>query len=215
MIKLALPAGDLRSPLASLLASSGLRVEGYGEGSRAYRLPLQGRENVVVRVFREKDIPIQIALGNYDLGVCNLAWLTEMQVRFPGQPVVALRDMGIGRCAIFAAAGAAGDSLAHAGSMGVVRLASEYPNLAETFAMAARLPAYRVQAVWGAAEAYPPEDADLAIVAAPDEAALRAHGLNPLFLLMEGSAWLIANADSIAGKDLSPVLGPLMYGASA
>jgi len=175
---------------------------------------VEGREDVVVRVFREKDIPIQIALGNYDLGVCNLAWLTEMQVRFPRQPVVALRGMGVGQCGIFAAGtDGAGDGLAHLGSMGLVRLASEYPNLAETFAMAARLPAYRVQAVWGAAEAYPPEDADLAIVAAAEEATLRAQGLRPLFCLLDSSAWLIANADALASKDLSAVLGPLMAGA--
>ena len=32
MIKIALPAGDLRSPVADALISSGLHVEGYGEG---------------------------------------------------------------------------------------------------------------------------------------------------------------------------------------
>lgn len=214
MIKLALPAGELRVPLGELLASSGLRVEGYGEGSRAYRLSVGGREDVAVRVFREKDIPIQIALGNYDLGVCELAWVTEMQARFPEQPLVSLRDMGIGRRGIYAA-GAEGvfAGLADLGSMAVVRIASEYSNLAEAFAMAARLPAYRVQAVWGAAEAYPPEDAEITIVAVADEGALHAQGLRPLFCLLESSAWLIGNADSLASKDLSAVLGPLMAGA--
>ncbi|GAG43587.1 unnamed protein product, partial [marine sediment metagenome] len=69
------------------------------------------------------------------------------------------------------------------------------------------------QAVWGAAEAYPPEDADLAVIAAADEAAVSAHGLSPLFSLLEGSAWLIANAEGLARKDLSPLLGPLTGGA--
>lgn len=214
MIKLALPAGDLRLPLAQLLAASGLRVEGYGEGSRAYRLGVDGREDVAVRVFREKDIPIQIALGNYDLGLCGLAWVREMQARFPEQPLVSLRDMGVGGCGIYAA-GADGvfAGLRDLGSMPVVRIASEYPNLAEAFAMAARLSTYRVQAVWGAAEAYPPEDADIAVVAAAEEGALPAQGLRPLLCLLESSAWLIANAGSLANKDLSAVLGPLMAGA--
>jgi ATP phosphoribosyltransferase len=137
-----------------------------------------------------------------------------MQARFPEQPLVSLRDMGVGGCGIYAA-GAEGVSggLADLGSMAVVRIASEYPNLAEAFAMAARLSAYRVQAVWGAAEAYPPEDADIAVVAAADEGALRAQGLRPLFCLLESSAWLIANAGSLANKDLSAVLGPLIGGA--
>jgi ATP phosphoribosyltransferase len=210
VIKLALPAGDLRSPLASALSAAGLHVEGYGEGSRQYRLAVRGNGEVTTRVFREKDIPIQIALGNYDLGVCNIAWVREMQARFPEQPVLPLADLGAGEGAVWAAAHAdACRDLSGLGSFGAVRIASEYPNLAETFARAARLPRFRVQAVWGAAEAYPPEDADLVIVNTGDEGSLRKHGLTPLFKLLDTSAWLIGNARALAGKDLSPVLGPL------
>ena len=32
MIKLALPTGDLRTPIAEVLSGVGLNVEGYGEG---------------------------------------------------------------------------------------------------------------------------------------------------------------------------------------
>ncbi len=211
MIKLALPAGDLRGPLARVLAKCGLRVEGYGEGARTYRMGVDARPEVAARVFREKDIPIQVALGNYDLGVCGLAWVKEMQARFPEQPIVPLLDLGIGQCEVYAAAAeGAFQSVSDLRSLGVVRLASEYPNLAEAFAMAARLPRYRVQAVWGAAEAYPPEDADVVVVAANDEASLRGHGLRPLCGLLDSSAWLVANAGSLSGKDLGAVIGALM-----
>jgi ATP phosphoribosyltransferase len=64
LIKIALPAGDLRSPAADVLHSCGIVVEGYGEGSRAYRLNVKDRDDLAVRVFRDRDIPIQIALGN-------------------------------------------------------------------------------------------------------------------------------------------------------
>lgn len=212
MIKLALPAGDLRGPVARALDSAGLRVEGYGEGSRSYVLSVAGRASVVARVFREKDIPIQIALGNYDLGVCGLAWVEELRARFPQHPVVPLRDLGVGRSALYVAAADGDPRLGSLGGRRGLRIASEYPNLAEAFALAARLPAYRVQAVWGAAEAYPPEDADLAVIAAADEAAVSAEGLSPLFCLLESSAWLIANAEGLARKDLSALLGPLTGG---
>jgi ATP phosphoribosyltransferase len=66
-----------------------------------------------------------------------------------------------------------------------------------------------VQAVHGAAEAYPPEDADLVIVAAGSEDDLRQHGLVPLFRLLENSAWLFANADSLASKHLHPIIARL------
>jgi len=214
VIKLALPAGDLRTRVAGVLGAAGLKVEGYGEGSRTYILSVGGREEVVARVFREKDIPIQIALGNYDLGVCGMAWVEELRARFPHHPVVPLRDLGVGRSGLYvASAGAGGQTLASLGRRGL-RIASEYPNIAEAFALAARLPAYRVLAVWGAAEAYPPEDADLAIIAAADEAAVAGHGLSPLLCLMESSAWLIANADSLAKVDLRSVLEPLAAGAA-
>ncbi len=215
MIKLALPAGDLRTPVSNILDSAGLRVEGYGEGSRTYLLSVGGYEGVVARVFRERDIPIQIALGNYDLGVCGLAWIEELRVRFPQHPVALLRDMGVGRLGIYVASAAdGGRELSSLGGRRGLRIASEYPNLAETFALATRLPAYRVQPVAGAAEAYPPEDADLAVIAVADEAAVSAHGLVPLHRLLDSSAWLIANAGSLARKDLSPLLDLLARGTS-
>jgi len=64
MIKIALPAGDLRTAVAGLLDAVGLPVEGYGEGSRSYRLAARGNSAFTTRVFREKDIPVQVALGN-------------------------------------------------------------------------------------------------------------------------------------------------------
>ncbi len=211
MIKLALPAGDLRASVAELLAQAGLRVEGYGEGSRSYRLGVPGSDGVSARVFREKDIPIQVALGNYDLGIAGLDWLMEMQTRFPQEPLVPLADLGIGgrRICAVCAAGSMG-RLEDIAAWPRVRIASEYPNIAEAFARAARLRVYRIQAVWGAAEAYPPEDADLVVIATPPAAPDGA--LQPLFTVLESTTWLIGNAASLGGKDLSPVLRPLIGG---
>ena len=225
MIKLALPTGDLRAPTAELLSGVGLNVEGYGEGSRLYRLRVAGQEEVRIRVFRERDIPMQVALGNYDIGITSLAWVAEMQARFPQQPLVPLGDLRIGQSAIFAAIapstdiGQGGSALSARGGVGtagkIIRVASEYPNLAEAFARASRFPRYRVQAVAGAAEAYPPEDADVAIITARDEAAIRGHGLEPIHHLLNTSAGLIANADSLAAKDLSLVLSRLQSATAA
>jgi ATP phosphoribosyltransferase len=213
MIKLALPAGDMRGEIARILDSAGLSVEGYGEGSRAYRLSGRSRETLTARVFREKDIPVQVALGNYDLGICSIGWVREIYARFPSQPIVPLADLGIGRSTLWAA-GAKGqcDQLEDLSGLGLVRIASEYGNIAEAFARSARVSRFRVQPVWGAAEAYPPEDADCAIFSAPDEAVLREAGVKPLFEILEDSAWLIANATALATRDLGSVIGPLIAG---
>lgn len=214
MIKLALATGDLRAPTAELLTNAGLRVEGYGEGSRQYRLSMPSREDVRVRVFRERDIPVQVALGNYDIGITSLTWILEMQARFPQQPLVALWALPIGGGELTAAvAEGSAHTLAEVGGRTPVRIASEYPNLAEAFARAARLPRYRVLGVAGAAAAYPPEDADLVLISIDEPEQLAAMGLSGLVdtrPLIQNSAWVIANANSLAAKDLSPVLDPLM-----
>ena len=211
-LKLALPAGQLAPATDELLRRAGLIVRGYTDGSRSYRPGLDGRDHVVLRVFREKDIPIQIALGNYDLGVCGLAWVEELLIRYPSEAVVMLRPLPLGGSSLYVAAAAEGGiaSLECLAGVPRLRLVSEYPNLAEAFALSARLPAYRVFPVWGAAEAYPPEDADLAVVAAASEEDLQDQGLVALHRLLAGSPWLIGHRRSLREKDLSPVLGPLM-----
>jgi ATP phosphoribosyltransferase len=211
-LKLALPAGQLARPTDDLLRQAGLTVRGYTDGSRSYRPRLDGHQDVLLRVFREKDIPIQIALGNYDLGICSLAWLKELLTRYPSEAVVQLRALPLGPSSLYVAAASSSGLTSLDGLAGVpgLRLVSEYPNLTEAFALSARLPAYRVFPVWGAAEAYPPEDADLAVVAASSEEEVREQGLRPLYRLLVGLPWLIAHCCSLEGKDLSPVLGPLM-----
>ena len=213
MLRLALPTGELRAPVAAALAGAGLRCEEYAAGSRALRLALPG-EDVTLRVFREKDIPIQVALGNYDLGICSAAWVAELHARYPQEDVTLLRPLAFGRKKLVMAAAPAMTarlgSLAGWSSVGGMRIVSEYPGLAEQFARRLRLGRYLVLPVWGAAEAYPPEDADLALVAVTDERALAADGLAPAMTLMDATAWLIANRRSLAGRDLSTLLGRLL-----
>lgn len=210
-LKLALPAGPLARPTDQLLQRAGLTVRGYSDGSRSYRPRLEGSDDILLRVFREKDIPIQIALGNYDLGISGLAWVEELLIRYPTEAIVMLRPLPLGSSGLYVAAAPESDfsSLDRLAGVAGLRLVSECPNLAEAFALAARLPAYRVFPVWGAAEAYPPEDADLAVVSAADEDTVRSQGLIPLHRLLSGPPWLIAHRRSLKHKDLDSILGPL------
>ena len=214
MLKLALPAGDLRTSIADLLSKAGLTVEGYGEGSRAYLFDVLGADSARARVFREKDIPVQVALGNYDLGICSWAWVKELNSRFVGYPIVPLCDLGLGTSTIYAATSPDVGSLDDLLALPQVRIATDYPNISERFARSARFTSYRVQAVWGAAVAYPPEDADLVLVSGSDEAAVTQQGLKIQFEVLRSSAWLVANRQSIAEKDLSSIVGPLTESAS-
>lgn len=203
MIRVALPRGDLREPTADLLDQSGLPLPGYASGARELRFTLEDR-GVAFRVFREEDIPVQVALGNYDIGICDLAWIREQLIRYPNEGLVPLRDLGFGRSRLVVAV----PERPCVPATGV-RIVTQHPNIAEAMAVALRLPRYRVLPVWGAAEAYPPEDADVALVAVSDGALERA-GLRELHTVLESSAWLVANRRALSEKRLSTVLGPLL-----
>jgi ATP phosphoribosyltransferase len=207
VIRIALPTGDLRTDTAALLTSAGVGIDGYTAGSRELRFPVLDSDRAIARVFRERDIPVQVALGNYDVGICGLSWVEELTQRFPSHQVLRMRELGYGAHGLWLAT-----ARDEAGPN--VRIVTEYPNIAETLARRMRLPRYRVFPVWGAAEAYPPEDADLALIAAPDANAVAAHSLRPIARVLDSSAWLIANKRSLAAKDLSPLLSRLLAGVA-
>ena len=217
-IKLALPTGDARPVVADLLDRAGIAATGYEPNSRVLRSVLQ-EERLTVRIFREKDIPIQVALGNYDFGICGDVWLSELQVRFPLQRVVRVGALPgpvsqVWLCAS-PASGAKPGSLPSSAALAGARIASELPNLADLLSVHMRIPEYRLSPLFGAAEAYPPEDADLIVMPAASGQDIEARGLVPLHLLYEGGLALIANSDSLAAKNLAPLLGklaPLMTG---
>ncbi len=214
MIRLALPTGDLREPVGAALSAAGFDVREYTGVSRSYILGPESNGGIQMRVFREKDIPIQIALGNYDFGICRLEWVEDLAQRYPRNAIVPLRDLDVGRRSLFvaAAAGRDGDVRDWAAISGL-RIVSEYANIAEAFAMGLRLSSYRIFPVWGAAEVYPPEDADLALISAKDADQVRRRGLTPLHKLLDSSVWLIANRRSLAEKDLRTLLdSPLAAG---
>jgi ATP phosphoribosyltransferase len=206
MIRIALPTGDLRSDAAGVLDAAGIAVPEYAAGSRALRFDVGG--GAVARVFRERDIPVQIALGNYDIGICGSLWVEEVAQRFPGQAVVRLRDFDFGQQELWLAS--SGDTTEPS-----VRIVSEYPAIAELIARRMRLRRYRIFPVQGAAEAYPPEDADVALIAAPNEGSIARHGLRPVSRVSSGRACLIANKRSLASKALSSVLGGLLSAGRA
>ncbi len=206
---LALPTGALREPVGSLFESLGLALTGYESGSRLLRADADER-GFRFRVFRERDIPIQVALGNYDLGICSDVWIAELQARFPGQRVVRVGALPGPATEVWLGAapgaGAAPGQVPAPDSLDGVRLATELPNLTDLLAARLRLPHYALLDLYGSVEAYPPEDADLAVLAVPDAAAVEALGLVPLHRLFRGGVAVVANTASLAARDCGAVL---------
>jgi ATP phosphoribosyltransferase len=208
-VKLALPKGRLLSSTASLLAEIDLGLEDYGDKTRQYRLRSARFPNLSAKILQEKDIPIQVAVGNYDLGICGLDWIEEYLVKYPAGALVRISSLNYGEGGIHVVAGtrAATVDLNELSARGNdYRIVSEYPNLTEAFALNVRMRRFRIFPVWGAAEAYPPENADLAVLWGESAADIAAQGLFPLKQLLPVTAFLIANRESLENKDLSRIL---------
>jgi len=210
-IKIALPKGRLLGETAALLQRVGWALSGYHEKTRFYRLKSRKFPNLLAKVFHEKDIPIQVAVGNYDLGVCGLDWVEELLVKYPSSALVKVRNLGYGEGALYMAASRSnGASIVEEmqAKLGIIRIASEYPNLAESFALKNRLRRFSIFPLWGAAEVYPPESADLALILARKEELLN-HDLAPVSKVIDFSAFLIANKASWESKDMNNILASI------
>jgi len=208
-IKIALPKGRLLGETATLLQRASWRLNGYTEKARLYRLKSQRFSNLSARIFHEKDIPIQVAVGNYDLGICGLDWVEELLVKYPSSPLIKVKNLGYGEGALYMVASrseAAATVEEMQAKPDVIRIASEYPNLAESFAASFRLRRFSIFPLWGAAEVYPPENADLSLIPGKVETEVFNNNLVPVSNVLSFSAFLIANRSSWETKDMGEVL---------
>jgi len=208
-VRIALPKGRLLDETAGLLRRAGWGLSGYTATERLYRLESRRFPGLAAKVFHEKDIPVQVAIGNYDLGICGLDWVEELLAKYPGSALVKLRDLGCGFGQLYMAASCARGSNATRelrSKPGVVRIVSEDPNLAEVFALNLRLRRFSVVPLWGAAQVYPPESADLVLIAGKSRGELDGFGLVPVSNVLNFSAFLIANSRSLETKDMSEIL---------
>ena len=203
-IKIALPKGRLLRKTAALLQRAEWGLDEYHSKTGFYRPRSQKFPELLIRVFHEKDIPIQIAMGNYDLGICCLDWIEELLVKYPSSGVVKVQDLGYGGGALYAASVLSPKELRRNGTP--VRIASEYPNLAEAFALRERLNRFSIFPVWGGAEVYPPENADIALLAARSPADLTGYGIVSLSKMLDFSAFLIAGRSGREGKHLDAIV---------
>jgi ATP phosphoribosyltransferase len=208
-IKFALPKGRFLSPTADLLAEIDLGFDGYSDKAKQYRLRSTAFSNLSAKILQEKDIPIQVAVGNYDLGICGADWIEEYLVKYPTGALVKVASLNYGQGSIHAATSAQA-GITSLDDLSVrkndCRIVSEYPNLAEAFALNLRMRRFRIFPVWGAAEAYPPENADLVVLWGIGRAHIAAQGLIPLEKLLPVTAFLVANRESLENKDLSQIL---------
>jgi ATP phosphoribosyltransferase len=207
-LRIALPKGKLLAETASFLEKAGWNLSGYDSSLRNYRITSRTFPDLVIKVFQEKDIPIQVAIGNYDLGICGLDWIHELSVKYANSELVRVKDLDYGLGALFIALSRSQSQLTVENlreKTDLVSIVSEYPNTAESFALTARLRRFSIYPVWGGADAYPPENATLALLSGNINGTSLNNGIKPLQKVLDYSAHLIANKQSWVTKDLSEI----------
>jgi len=209
-LKIALPKGRLLAETSSLLGKADWGLSGYTEQARSYRLKSRKFPGLLAKIFHEKDIPIQVAVGNYDLGICGLDWVQELMVKYPSSALIELRNLGYGSGTLSVVAGRSGevpDLEAVRAREDRVRIVSEYPNMAESFALKNRLRRFSIFSLWGAAGVYPPDSAELALVRQDED--FHKQDLVAISDVLGFSACLIASKDSWEKNDLSEILASI------
>ncbi len=205
-LKIALPKGRFMQDLNTMFSSLGLKLNGYDNASRSYRPSCPSKPELFMKVFQEKDIPVQVAVGNYDLGICGSDWIEELMARYTSSSIFKIKSLGSIKGHIYAAASLQSGMLSSGNGFKGFRLASEYPNIAEAYALKKHLGKFSIFPLWGSSEVYPPENADMVILPVYNGQNLKYSGLKALERLSRIEAFLVANSRSWAEKDLSPFL---------
>jgi len=207
-ISVCLPKGNPMKPLAGYFEKTGFPVCEYHSQNRTYR-PAVDNLPVRAKIMAEKDVAIQVSIGNYDIGFSGLDWIKELTTKYRGSDIHIFKYLGLDQKGIYACTGVNGtfNSVQDLyNKNGFITIVSEYPNLAEHFAIRNRLRKFKIFSAWGSVEAYPPEHADVVILSAYNSESLLSMGLCKISCELESELTLIINRKSFIQKGLSTVL---------
>lgn len=217
-IKFVIPKGSLERETFKILERAGYEVSGQ---ERTYR-PTISDPKIELKLLRPQEIPIFVAEGLHDVGITGMDWVVETNA-----DVETLLNLEYGRVRIVLATprvwvdvNSLSTLLERFWSRGEgIRISTEYLNI--TLRYVKSNPLYRrffgdeeplVITPWwrrgenskvsvflsfGATEAKPHEDADAIVDVVETGTTLEQNNLKPVETLMESSAVLIANKESI------------------
>ncbi|HET7738220.1 MAG TPA: ATP phosphoribosyltransferase, partial [Tepidiformaceae bacterium] len=203
VVRLALPDGHAQRHTYAGLQDAGLAFDGYEEKTYVRR-PASGIPGLEIKVLRPQDMSQLVAMGTFDAAVTGIDWVTDHLARFPSSPVEVAVDLGRSRYRIGPVVDAEfpADTTAEAltiwNNLGrPVRIASEYPALAEKFARDFHLDVATIIPINGASEGFVPEDADILIEGSETGSSIRANALKMLDPFMESTNCLIVRKQPV------------------
>jgi ATP phosphoribosyltransferase len=217
-VSFVIPKGHLAEGTFKILERAGYVVS---NGERTYR-PTINDPKIELKILRPQEIPVLISEGLHDIGITGLDWLNETRA-----DVEVLLDLEFARVKLVLAIpkswtniSSLSDLLEEFNREGkTLRISTEYLNISAEYLM--RNPVYRklygekepmivtpwwrkgennrvvVYLSFGATEAKPPEDADAIIDVMETGETLERNNLKPIGVIMESTAVLIANKESL------------------
>ena len=217
-VSFVIPKGHLAEGTFRILERAGYAVS---SGERTYRPSINDPE-IELKILRPQEIPIFVSEGLHDIGITGLDWLRET-----GADVEVLLDLEYARVKLALAIPKAwtrinslSDLLEWFNREGkTLRISTEYLNVSANYLM--NNPAYKrlygekkpliITPWWkkgensqvslylsfGATEAKPPENADAIVDVIETGESLKQNNLKPIKFIMESTAILIANRDSL------------------
>jgi ATP phosphoribosyltransferase len=217
MIKFAIPKGSLEEATFKFLEQAWFSLHGRG---RSYRVRVNDPD-IYIKILRPQEIPTFVSNGLYDIGITGRDWVTEANA-----DVKVLLDLEYGyvRLVYVIPKSMNYSSLSdmiecYAREGRVLRISTEYLNIASNYIKSNEVykrlykdrepmlitPWFRndgnnkVQILlsFGATEAKPPEDTDAIVDITETGTTLEQNNLKPIESIMESTALLIANKDSL------------------
>ncbi|MGQ9744220.1 MAG: ATP phosphoribosyltransferase [Candidatus Bathycorpusculaceae bacterium] len=217
-VKFAVPAGSLQNATFGILERAGYKVSGQ---ARDYR-PVINDQEIELRLLRPQEIPILVSEGLYDIGITGLDWVQENSA-----DVEILQNLEYGKVRIVVAVSKSWENINSLSELlktftewgKNIRISAEYLKITADYIK--NNPVYRslygeldpliVTPWWrkgenpkvsiflsfGATEAKPPEVADAIIDVTETGTSLERNNLKAIETVMEPTAHLIANKDSL------------------
>ena len=190
MLKLVLPKGSLESATFQLFSDADLTVR--RNSSVTYRATIDDPRIESVRILRPQEIPVYVADGVFDLGICGRDWIEETS-----SDVVSLGQMTYSKATtnpVRIVVAVPGDSKYESVSdlPDGVRVSSEYPELTKRY-FAERNVRADIRLSYGATEAKVPDIVDCVVDITETGSALRAAGLKIIDTILVSYTELVAN----------------------
>lgn len=217
MIKFAIPKGSLEEATFKFIEQAWFSVHGKG---RSYRVRVNDPD-IYMKLVRPQEIPTFVSTGMYDIGITGKDWVTETNADVK---VMLNLEYGYVRLVYAIPKDMPYSSLAemiqdYYSKGKVLRVSTEYLNLASNYIKSndkyreiygsnepmVITPWFknnsndRVQIIlsFGATEAKPPDDTDAIIDITETGTTLEQNNLKPIEVIMESTAMLIANRNSL------------------